>query len=91
MSCTRTTPKELRALILRLDAALNDFGSLEEDKREAIEDLALTAKDIMEENNECDAETAARLDEKAVKLWQDGDSRGTQDIGDVEVEKETKK
>ena len=63
MSATRTTPKELRALILRLDAALNDVGSDDEkDRRELLEDLAATAKDIMDEGNELDAAASAALD-----------------------------
>ena len=51
MSCTRTTQKELRALILRLDAELNDIGGTEQDRQEVLEDLAATAQDIMDEDN----------------------------------------
>lgn len=65
MSASRTTSKELRALILRLDAELNDVGGSEQDRREVLEDLAATAKDIMDEANELCPLTAAFLDEKA--------------------------
>jgi hypothetical protein len=51
MSGSRTTPKELRALILRLDAELNDVGSGDAALREVLEDLAAAANAIMEENN----------------------------------------
>lgn len=50
MSATRTTFKELKGLILRLDACLNDVN--EEDHDEALEDLAATATDLMEMSDE---------------------------------------
>lgn len=67
MSCTRTTEKEMRSLILLLDAALNDFGMSDVDKQEALGELALTAKAIMDEDNEISDEQAAILDAKAVR------------------------
>jgi len=64
MSASRTSPKELKALILRLDAELNDIGGSEQDRKEVLEDLAATAKDISDEANECYPLTAALLDAK---------------------------
>ncbi len=49
MSASRTSLKELRALILRLDAELNDLGGTEQDRKEVLEDLAATAKDLNDE------------------------------------------
>jgi hypothetical protein len=51
MSATRTTYKELKALIMRLDAELNDIGGTEQDRQELLEDLAATAQDLNEEDN----------------------------------------
>jgi len=68
MSESRTTPKELRALILRLDAELNDVGGSEQDHKEVLEDLAATAKDISDENNECEPGVAEALDAKIAAL-----------------------
>jgi hypothetical protein len=65
MSAFRTTTKELKSLILRLDAELNDIGGTEEDRREVLWDLAATAKDLNDEANECCPLTAALLDAKA--------------------------
>jgi len=52
MSASRTTPKELRALILRLDAELNDIGGTEQDRKEVLKDLEATARDITDESDE---------------------------------------
>lgn len=85
MSATRTTPKELRALILRLDAELNDVGGSEQDRKEVLADLAATAKDINDEGNECDAVNAAILDAKAKKpplLSQDAHRCSHLEVGD---------
>jgi hypothetical protein len=65
MSASRTTTKELKSLIMRLDAELNDIGGTEQDRREVLQDLAATAKDISDEANECCPLTAAFLDDKA--------------------------
>lgn len=50
MSASRASPKELRSLILRLDAELNDLGGSEQDRKEVLEDLAATAKDLNDED-----------------------------------------
>ncbi len=48
MSATRTTYKELKALLHRLDAELNDIGGTEQDRIEVLEDLASTCKALNE-------------------------------------------
>lgn len=52
MSATRTTYKELKALINRLDAELNDMGGTEQDREEVLEDLAATCQALNDEENE---------------------------------------